>query len=631
VPLDDFFRALPFVLLLGTVPGLALATLIAPRLAWPERLAVAPGLSVGCVGVTGLLLHLVGLPFSPASVIPVLAALGVGAVVRHRGRDRRPADHRGVGWVVAGVAVATGAVLVGLTAAALHGDPLPAANDPALHGAVAASIARDQDALPVVPMPLEGSGYVRTQAAFEATDALASDIGAGDPANLLIPLTTISLLVLPLGVALLAFEVIPDRRVAAAAGLLSLGFMFPASALGFGDYPYIVDSTLVVPLVLATARLLSGKTPLTQSGLIAAAVRSVWVIHGLEIITAVVVGGPLWLGVLAARRRAALRPVCWGLTAATAAALVGYVITRAPSIPAPTVPVPSGVNEAAAYLVGHTGVTPAVVLDVFAGTELSLLSGLLLVVGLGALILRRQARWLIAALVLPLLCIFDVLGPEILHRLWIAVYPWSEEDRLLGIEFFVAPVIAAVGAVAIIDAIRWLMRKAPDAAAWRVTALTAGLATVITIGAIDAGATGSWAVLSWQLGMNEHAVSRDVAVIESMGAVLAPGSIVLNDGVADDGQWITALTDDVEAEPKPYADSQPNDWRILAMAAACTDPAQAQRALVGIEAVFVGTDQMPGTEHVWRASCIAALPGVRLVAGTTAGPAAFAVIGGSAG
>jgi len=84
VPLADFFRALPLILLLGAVPGLALATLVAPRLSWPERLAAAPGLSVGCIGVIGLVLHLLGLPFTPASVIPILFAITVLALARHR-------------------------------------------------------------------------------------------------------------------------------------------------------------------------------------------------------------------------------------------------------------------------------------------------------------------------------------------------------------------------------------------------------------------------------------------------------------------------------------------------------------------------------------------------------------------
>ena len=64
-------------------------------------------------------------------------------------------------------------------------------------------------------------------AACEATDALASEIGAGGPAQVMIPLALVSLLALPLGVAVLAHHVTQDRRVAAVAAVLSIGLIFP--------------------------------------------------------------------------------------------------------------------------------------------------------------------------------------------------------------------------------------------------------------------------------------------------------------------------------------------------------------------------------------------------------------------
>ncbi len=226
MPLADFFRALPLILLLGAVPGLALATLIAPRLSWPERLAAAPGLSVGCIGVIGLVLHLLGLPFYPPTAIPILVVLLGAAIGRQLMSGRHGKPLAGAGWAVAAVALASGAVLVGIAAAAMSGDVLPPANDPSLHGAVAATIVQDRDVLPVVPVPADGSGFVRTQAAFEATDALASELGAGGPAQVVIPLALVSLLALPLGVAVLAHHVTQDRRVGAVAAVLSLGLIF---------------------------------------------------------------------------------------------------------------------------------------------------------------------------------------------------------------------------------------------------------------------------------------------------------------------------------------------------------------------------------------------------------------------
>ena len=84
MPLDQLFRALPIVLLLGTVPGLAVLTLMAPRLPWAERLAAAPGFSVATVGVIGLVLRPLHIGFMPLAVLPVLVLLVAGAVLAIR-------------------------------------------------------------------------------------------------------------------------------------------------------------------------------------------------------------------------------------------------------------------------------------------------------------------------------------------------------------------------------------------------------------------------------------------------------------------------------------------------------------------------------------------------------------------
>ncbi len=100
---------------------------------------------------------------------------------------------------------------------------------------------------------------------------------------------------------------------------------------------------------------------------------------------------------------------------------------------------------------------------------------------------------------------------------------------------------------------------------------------------------------------------------------------MLNDGVDDSGQWITALTDDVEVEPRGYAESFPDDWRLVALEGACSDPSGARAALTGVRAVFVGSaGGATGPRH-WNAACVAAIPGLRLVAGSTSGAAGFLV------
>ncbi len=619
MPLSDFFHALPFVLLVGVVPGIALTALIAPRLSWPERLAAAPGFSVGCVGIIGLLLRITGLPFEPVTVLPVLAVV-VGAAAARQLRQRgHAAMDAGVGWAATGAALIAGAALVGVVAAAMHGQPLPPNSDPSVHATVAAAIVEDSDVLPIIPIPEDGSGFVRTELAFEATDALTSEIGAGAPAQVMLPLALVSLLALPLGVALLAHRVTRDRRVAAGAALLSLGLIFPAWPAGFGDYPYLVASTLVVPLVLAVARCLEGEGPLAGATMAGAAVLAMWVTHGLEIPTAVAVGGFLWLAILVTRRRAALRGAATGLISVAVALGAGYLLTRSPAL-ALGHPSGPGLDEASAYLAQERGIGPGIV-GPMVNLDLSILTGILLCAGAAAVVLQRRGRWLLGSLIVPVICAVDVAGPQWLLPLWVRVYPWTDMDRLYGLEYFIVPVLAAIGVAGLLDVIS--RRVASN----RVRVWSAAAMAVAAGGGLVIGGLRTSGMLSDEISMSVQVPSQDVSVIEELAVDLPPGSRILNDGDADSGQWIDALTRDVEVEPGAYAESYPDDWRLVAIAGACRDPAEAERALAGVQAVFVGSDPLPGDVHAWGAGCIAGLAGLRLVAGSSAGAAGFLVTG----
>jgi hypothetical protein len=629
VPLDQLLRALPVVLLLGTIPGLAVVTLIDPRLPWVQRFAAAPGFSAGIVGVTGLVFGLVHVGFMPVTVLPVLLVLVAAAVVRHLRLpgSARPAggDRPGPGWAVAGAGLIAGLVLAGITFTEMRGDALPPSTDPAVHGAVAAAIVQDRDVLPVVPVPVTGSGFVRTQAAFEATDALASELGAGGPANVMRPLALVSLLLLPLSVGLLAWRAVPDARVAALASLLCLGLIFPARWVAYGDYPYLVDSTLVVPLILAVACCLEGRSTAASAVMAGAAVLAIWVIHGLEIPTAVVIGGPLWVAILLQRRRAALAGAGAVLAAVAVGAAAGYLLTRSPVLAAGQVSGPQ-VDEGAGYL-AVLRFRDLDAIRVSLPWTLSVLSALLLCAGWVVLVRERRARWLVGSLLLPGLCILDLAGPQLLRPIWSRVYPWGSLDRLSGMEFFVIPVIAAVGTVGLAGLASRLARRADPASPRREKGWSTSVIAIIGAGGLVAGAAGTAGFMSSDLSTQLRISAQDVSVIQALAAKLpAGGAVILNDGTFDAGQWITALTHDVEAEPKSYSASYPDDWRLVAMSQACSDPAGAELALDGMRAVFVGPRSGgPVDTHPWSAACIAALPDLRLVAGSVTGPAGFVV------
>jgi hypothetical protein len=621
VPPTDLLHALPIVVLLGVIPGLALATLMAPSLRWSERAALAPGLSVASIGVTGLALRIAHLPFDPATALPVLLVLCAAAVGRWRwGGQSGP--EAGIGWAAAGVALAAGAVLVGVTTAAMASYPVPPATDPAVHATVAAAIARTHDVLPIIPVPADGSGFVRPQPAFEATVALASELGAGGVAQVMLPLATLSLLALPLSVALLAEHAFSDRRVAALASLLCLGIIFPAWPTGFGDYPYLVDSTLVVPLILAVSRCLRGVSVASSAAMVGALVLSMWVIHGLEIPTALVIGCTLWLTILVSRRRAALPGLLATLGCSLAGAGVGYLLTRAPVLPLAH---PSGptMTEAAAYLdqqsaAGLRALNPVLTLD------LNPITDVLACLGIAHMVLRRRGRWLLGSMLIVLLCILDISGPQALHAVWVRIYPWTDIERVYGLGFFVVPALAAAGASALSDllvsATSGRAGRSGIAAIWKDAALT-----LIALGGLIIGAQRTSSMLSAEVAESLQVSGQDLAVMRTLAASLPPGSLVLNDGMGDSGQWITALTPDVAVEPKPYAQAHPLDWRVVALAGACSDPGYATAALRGVSAVFVGSASVGPPDQRWRASCIAALPGLRRVAGTPAGASAFLV------
>ncbi|MGH7746639.1 MAG: DUF6541 family protein, partial [Candidatus Dormibacteria bacterium] len=117
VPLADLLRALVPLVLVGILPGLALATLVVPGWRRWERLAAAPGLSAGLAGAIGLAYHDLHVPFTAATVLPLEAVIAVAAAWRVRRRmaavpvpEDRPA---GVRLVVAG-ALCAGLVSAGL-------------------------------------------------------------------------------------------------------------------------------------------------------------------------------------------------------------------------------------------------------------------------------------------------------------------------------------------------------------------------------------------------------------------------------------------------------------------------------------------------------------------------------------
>jgi hypothetical protein len=476
---QDLAQAIPGILTAVLLPGYALATVLAPRWRAWERLAASPGLSAGFFGVLGLSLRLVHIPFKPLTVFPCVAVLAAAAVGRRRASGTNPVDDV-PRWLPAPALIA-GAVGAVALAVALSGQVLPPDWDPAVHAATANSIARTHDVLPVVQVPLEGTYFTRLRPGFEAMTAVVSWVGGPAPALSMVPVITAVVILMPLGLTLLALEATGSVGLAAVAPLFAVGLAFPAFQVILGRFPQVVDSTLVAPLVVAGLRLLRSPQVRDNALLLGTIAASVWVIHGLEALTALVVGGVLLAGAAVVAWRASPQQTVLRLGAAAVAALAGAglvtVLTRVPRRPAPAHP------EVFAPLVqpASAPVHPLGLVEIVTQTDVtSPVAVVLLAVGVVAVLVTRRMLWVLASEVLVLLAMADSIAWRRLDHFWShVVNPWGDPDRIVGVQYWLIPLILGAGLLALARALSDLSRRPRHRAAAPIAA--AGLAIVVLL------------------------------------------------------------------------------------------------------------------------------------------------------
>jgi hypothetical protein len=457
LPLQDFAQTLPGVVAAAFLPGFALATLLAPTWRTWQRLVMAPGLSAGVIGTYGLVLHDIHIPFEPISVLPALLVLGIAALWRWRRTEPKAAPAHP--WWLPIPALAVGAVGAATFAWALHSQVLPPDWDSPAHASVVNAIVRTHDVLPLFPIPLEGSDFVRARPGFEAMAAVVSWLGAPSPASAMAPIITATLVVLPLSLTFLTLEATDSVALAAVVPFFAIGLIFPAGQAIIGRFPEIVDSTLIVPFIVAMLRVIRGRSTRENAILLSAITASIWVIHGLEAITALLIA----CGLLAAAAvksvrsatRAGLIQLLIALVAAVAGAAVVTVLTRIPHLP------PATHTEPASFVLStaHQALKPHHILVLIAQTDLlGPVALALYCVGAIAMLIRRRMLWVLVAQVLLFLIMADDLYLHYLHRLWTVIYPWGDTDRVLGIQYWLIPLVLAFGLFAIWDLMRSLSR-----------------------------------------------------------------------------------------------------------------------------------------------------------------------------
>ena len=614
MPPVDLVAALPGLLIWGIVPGALVVQMLVPS--WPivYRIAMIPALSAGFVGGVGVVLRLVHIRFSVVSVGLVLTALACTAIVvtrrRRRSGARPPLVGRGP-LILAAVALAAGTCSALVMSARMANAPLPIWNDPAFHGAVAHAIGVSGDVLPPIGVPAAGIDVYRPQMAFEATASLVASISGTNPAHTLAPLCLLAVLVLPASLAALGVELSGSARVGGVAALLGVGMALPSFVVDFGDFPLVLDSTLVVPAVVALRRYVldEDKRSLVLLGGIAACI---WLIHGSEAFTAAVIAVPAVAipALLKTPRTSALRlTLAGGLVGAGAIALA--LVTAHEVAP----PLPGAVPT-----LGSRADFTDVVISFYRVTLADPVLGLAFAVGVITVVVTGQLRGILAAHMIIVAILIDRDVTHVLGTLWLRTSVWSESDRLITLQYFVVPPIAAVGLVTGWERTR-TAEQVPASARRALTVVGAALVGVILAMGMESDASRYTAFIA------DHGVvtTADVTVLSRMDVHLPPGTFVLTNDSADAGKWIDTLTQDHVLLTKAWTDSYPNDTRIVGLENACTDAAGALRALRGISAIYVGAREDSAAQHRWSLACVAAVPGVHIV-DSAAGPEGTAAL-----
>ncbi len=457
MPLHDLAQSLPGVVIVSLLPGFALATLLSPRWRWWARLGMAPGLSCGFVGVVGMAMHDAHIPFEPLTMLPLLVLLGIAAVLRWRQAD--PKVTTVAPWWLPVPALIAGAVGAGVFVWALHGQVLPPDWDTATHGGLANTIARSHDVFPLIPIPIEGTSFVRLRPGFEATAALVSWLGAPSAPSAMAPMIAVAILLMPLSLSLLALEATGSVALAAMVPFFALGLAFPADQAIIGRFPEMVDSTLVVPFIVVVVRVMRGVFTRDNALLLFAITASIWVIHGLEVFTAAVVACGLFAAVAVRVLRSSPRDALIRIAIAVGAVLIGAalvtLLTRAPHLPPPTATQPSSVTL-------PTASSPVMLHQMLAGiAQTDLISPLTLAlygVGVIALIIRRRMLWVLFAQVVLVVLMVDDFYLHKFEKLWRVIYPWGDQDRILGVQYWLIPLVLGAGFLALISVMRSLSR-----------------------------------------------------------------------------------------------------------------------------------------------------------------------------
>jgi hypothetical protein len=498
--------ALAAALILVIAPGLLLSY-AGPR-TWDtaQRLALAPGLSLGALWAVVTVATRTHLSISPVTVtagLAVVAALGTWALAVGR-RDRAASATSAAPWSpdrwdAAGLAVV---VVLGLALWWLGTDGLAQVapnDDGANHGVWTARIIATGSVEPSQVMVGDVGGTVSATTFYPwALHVLASVLPTSSVGVALdVAVATVTNVALPLGMFVLARRTFPTARRAplAVAAVAVVASAYPVGPTFWGGFPLIAAMALVPALVDAVADLLqpadrTSPVPWWRGAVVGVAAAGLFFTQSSTVVTAAmltlcVLAGARWQSRARLAIRTALRPLAVAVLAFAAVLLpwAGAIGDRA-----------RAVGEASPVVDTDSGAVVVSLLTTVLGPASTLVVGLLLV-PLGVVVaLRRSqgASWLLFAAwvtALSLLVGFGLPGGAALTSPW-----YSELLRTRLNLVYPAAAFLGLGAWWLARAVARRLGPAPvaDPRVARAVPVTVALAVVAlpVVGLLSVAATG---------------------------------------------------------------------------------------------------------------------------------------------
>jgi hypothetical protein len=286
------------------------------------------------------------------------------------------------------------------------------------------------------------------------------------------PVITATILLLPLSLTLLALEATGSVALAGIVPFFAVGLAFPSFQAIVGRFPEMVDSTLIVPFIVVSLRVIKGVFTRDNVLLLFAITASIWVIHGLEAFTALVVACGLLAAtsfrIARATPRLALIRVASAAGAVLAGAVLVTLLTRTPHEPPPTATQPSSVvlSTVSAPIHIHQLLVAIAQTDLISPVTLALYA-----IGVATLLIRRRMLWVLVAQVVLIILTVDDFYLHKFEGFWRLIYPWGDPDRITGVQYWLIPLVLSSGFLALVTAMRSLSRTRQRQIATSVAAL----------------------------------------------------------------------------------------------------------------------------------------------------------------